>query len=156
MIAPLRRRHRLTIIVLAVAAPVVLIAGLAARPDAAIGSLPALLVVEASGPVLASVTLEPVDADGPTGRVDVHAEHLVVELTSPLRAPSVLAYWLPAAAAIPDDAALALGPVSQGRPNVWPLPEAARGGGYLMLWSLGHGRAVAGADLPVTDSGATP
>ncbi|MEM8931312.1 MAG: hypothetical protein AAGE94_09065 [Acidobacteriota bacterium] len=152
MIAPLRGRHRWMVSTLAVAVPAVLIAALSARPEPVVGALPDGLTVEASGAELATASLEPITEDGPEGRVAIHPEHLVIELTAPLRAPSVLAYWLPTAARQLGDGSHALGPVSHGRSNTYVLPESARSGGHLLLWSLGHAEAVAEAVLPSTET----
>ena len=153
MIATLRRRHRRMIAMLVIIAPAVLVAALVAKVDDAPGTLPAGLVAEPNGPPIATLALEPRRPTDPGGTVVVYGAHLVVELDGPLRAPAVLAYWLPEPAATPGDGSHALGPVSHGRRNVFDLPAAARSDGDLLLWSLGHARPVATARLPPTDAG---
>lgn len=151
MIAPLRARHRFMVAILATVASVVFVLALVARPEPVADAMPAVLVPAATGERLATVSFGSGSfTDGPGGTLAIHPAHWVLTLDAPLRAPDVLAYWLPAAAERPGDGGHFLGAVSHGRQNVYPVPPAASAGperGVILLWSLGHAERVAVIDL---------
>ncbi|MCG8460185.1 MAG: hypothetical protein MI919_28205 [Holophagales bacterium] len=163
MIAPLRRRHRRVITLLAVALPVLVVLALGARPEPPVAEPLLDGPVVPGTPPVASVMLGGDSAESPPieGMIRRHAEVLELELGLPLRHPDVLAYWLedptgdsagagsaPAASGIPAEAYL-LGPVTARRVNVYRLPEASGGrAGRLLLYSLGHQLRLAEAAVP--------
>jgi len=145
VILPLRRRHRVASVGLAVALPVLFAAALAVRrPVPAIARLPFAVVpprlagssrVHDTGTGLALRLTFPVTAPG------ARAGRVALELLRDPRTPDLLAYWSPAAGSVgdsslPDDARL-LGAIVGRGPTVFELPEPAAGG-HLVLYSLAH------------------
>ena len=154
MIRELRRRHHRIWLALAVVLPLGYAAALAGRvpvpldPAEALGppDLPGSAVLELSGgweglPVRGRVFARP-DA-GPW---------LELQPLEDLRQPDLLVYWsaLPGGDGLPEGAYL-LGALAGTQRRRFALPEAAAGGGHLLLYSLGHQRRVASAPLPRFD-----
>jgi hypothetical protein len=176
VIRPLRRRHRQVWGALAVVLPAVYVAALAARPaPPRLDPLPPALV---SGVPEGAAELGVRDnlwrgAVLRTRLLALPGGGLAVELAASAvpAVPTPLVYWSSGAEAasagetaerpgeapglcahegLPAEATL-LGPLGFGGPTVLPLPEAARtGAGRLLLWSFGHGRVVAWAELPAS------
>ena len=157
MIAPLRRRHRWTTAVLAVAVPVLYVVALAARPDEpVVVSLPPEWSPAPAGKVEADLGLlieDPpvvVRARG-DGSSDVKSWGLELEPIEPIARPKMLVYWSaspPTAGRLPEAATL-LGGLAGRHARTFELPVAARGhAGTLVLYSLGHQEIVASAPLP--------
>lgn len=159
MIAPLRRRHRLMITVLAVGIPVVFLAALGARtPPPTTEELPSTVVDRGRVPGMAA-DQEISDffstTDGaPAVTLRLWASELVIaglEPEAPLTAPDVLVYWSPSAEgdstmdALPDDARL-LGPLPGHGDRAFPLPTGSAEGA-LILYSLGWQEVVASRAL---------
>lgn len=158
MIRPLRTRHRVMVTALAVALPLLFVAGLLARtPPAEMEVLPEVLrpFSEAYPALLGE---EP-DLWGDVAIVTrlhadaVPASRLAVELRpeADLKTPDVLVYWhagtVAAAGAIPDDAYL-LGALAGVHARRFALPDTAlRVDGRLILYSLGHQQTIATARL---------
>ncbi len=145
MIAKLRRRHRATFVLLAVALPFGLAAALAGRTAAArTATLPpdprgARAQDFGSGMVVTNARLL-TTADGGSFRLAHQAGALLVEQRGE-PAPDVLAYWTAANGkldALPADAKL-LGAVS-GQPRRYQLPSTS---GQVLFFSLAHGAVLA-------------
>lgn len=149
MIRPLRQRHRLMVIALAVVLPIAFVAGVASRKPVPVADT---LAFPANEAVMKfdSVLWERADlwtkreirtrllADG-AGRFAV-----ALSLAKEIQKPDVLLYWAPGAPAVtdklPDDAFL-IGPLGR---VVLPLPAtAASGSGTLILYSLADHEVVA-------------
>ena len=126
MIAPLRRRHRVMTVLLAVAVPAVLVAALGSRRAVPASRLPATL---AAGPTTSTATVRSHD-----GSVEIALPATV--------APGLLAYWTSqdVSGRLPDDAVL-LGPVGGSRLRTFPLPHDADSG-RIVIYSLGHQEVV--------------
>ena len=148
MIAPLRRRHRLMFLALAILGLPLLFLSLSNRPSFPGDGLPAELAAPWTEP-----TGEPLATHRPFGELDaelrMYSQIWVLEVNDPLRHPDVLAYWSsgPAEADLPADARW-LGTVSTTKPNLFEsLPSQD---GFLTLYSLGHQQIVTSApvDLP--------
>lgn len=156
MIAPLRRRHRWVIPVLAVVVPVLYVVALAARPDhPAAPPLPAELDRPMPGQVEseeADLFEHPITTRIRTGRDAVADAAWWVELSprEPLAKPEVLVYWSAAPSGggqLPADAYL-LGALAGTRARAYALPVEALGRpGRLWLYSLGHQEVVGSAEL---------
>ncbi len=152
MIAPLRRRHRWTFILLAIALPTLVVAALSQRPgrDLAPSTNPDRLPIPAS-----STTLDPL-FDDPPSRGHLWAEGnqalLAVDNPGATRQPDVLLYWTGSAEAasdgdrLPTDAVL-LGPLPSRGSRLYALPRATAGG-QLLLYSLAHQQLTGRATLP--------
>jgi len=120
VIAPLRRRHRLLIAVLALAVPAVFVLALLARPS--------------------ETDYQDAGALAELGRTSAGT---AVEIAPrpELTAPDVLAYWtLTPGDRLPDDAVL-LGPVDATRTIRLELPSPPPG--RILFYSLGHQEVVA-------------
>lgn len=148
MIAPLRKRHRVMISVLAFVVPAVCALALWSRPRLNVGETPGTVLPQA---VVGAEDLEVL----PGFRTAVHGEpgsaRLEIEPLSALRQPDLLVYFTTATPAdsLPDDAHL-LGAVAHQQPRSFALPAAAAEGGYLVLYSLAHQTVVlSGALAPV-------
>lgn len=154
MIAPLRRRHRLMIGFVTPLVIVFFVLALKARP------YPPVMEAAPSALIAPSPSLEPVIFERPDlfqrpavqGRVrgTIAGLQLELEPLEPLRLPSVLVYWTdsPTTPSVADlAAARLLGPLSDTRTQVFPLPNAVSGG-HLVLYSLGHQEIVATAEFP--------
>ena len=147
MIAPLRRRHRLMVLALTAVLPPLIALALIARPEVPAPGPPEALDTAGRGQAI---------IEGAAGFTVLRAHlrrlpsALEMRLETPLRAPDVLAYFVPGEAAEAGDAlppgARLLGPVSHGRTNVYPLDADADG--RLLLYSLGHQTRVDEARLP--------
>lgn len=165
MVDPLRRRHRILTLALAVLAPPAFAAALAVRPSSTPpGELSPLLVSRpAAGP-------ERWARDDLWAPLEIHTRLFappaeggpVVELAPvrDLRRPSLLVYWAPAGdpAALPPGAHLA-GRLAGVEARRFALPAEARDRpGRLYLYSLGHhellGSAALSAPVPPPDPGA--
>ena len=157
MIAPLRRRHRRLIAVLAVVVPVLFVVALTGRPTAPVT---ADLAAEIAAPPAGRVESEQGDLfDYPiTTRVRSSESGWWVEL-EPREAivkPEVLVYWTPESSAardrLPSDAFL-LGALAGTRPRAFEVPSRALGqAGRLWLYSLGHQEVVDSAALAAIGS----
>ena len=161
MIAPLRRRHRLMTMALAIAVPVLYVVALAARPDEPVTpQLPAALAPAPAGEV--DNDFGELFSDPPIvvrSRTDGSRQRragvppkwwLELEPRAPLARPEVLVYWSksPATDRLPEDAWL-IGGLAGDRVRAFELPLEAMGlAGYLVLYSLGHQEVVASAELP--------
>jgi hypothetical protein len=166
LIRPLRRRHRRTILALAIALPALYAAALAVRPwRPEVTSLAGLV----PGPPPAGARSLGEWSDLWPGlpittrrlRAPAGAELVELRPRRDLREPGVLLYWRRAAsggagddtgAGLPPDAVL-LGAVAGTEARSFALPPGAGGEGELWLWSLGHGRAVGRARLPAGAAG---
>ncbi len=126
MTRPLRRAHQSIWLLLAVALPTLLAAGLALRPPQVTDER-----------VMDRITLRL-----PNGTEMVADSR---ELWgNAVDAPDALVYWSEAAAKSLDGAQLA-GSLHQGRRTVLPVPA---NGGYLLLYSLAHQEVLANAPTP--------
>ncbi len=155
MIAPLRRRHRWTTAVLALAVPVLYVVALSGRvpepvaealPSALAGDSPAGEVVNEYGALFTGQAIAVRLRGGGS------SWWIELEPREPVTRPEVLVYWTPqttaAADRLPPDAFL-LGALAGRRPQAFAVPSAALGGaGRLVLYSLGHQEVVASAPLP--------
>ena len=149
MIAPLRSRHRLMFLGLAVIVGPLLALALTGRPQVPSQQLPQDLTTSPpTGAPLATASIE-----GMRAHLAVHSDQWVLELGESLRNPDVLAYWSPESPtgmALPDQAFL-LGPVSDSRSNIYSPPTGAGSdSGFLVLYSLGHQEVVATASISAT------
>lgn len=150
MIAPLRARHRRVIGVLAIALPATFAVALATRSgDPRVAELPAAVATDAEP--LPVVLRRHVQMHA--GRVyssSFGPDPLLVALVQEggPQAADVLAYW---SASEPRDGELAADALLLGavgaRERRFQLPEAARERGWLVLFSLGHGKIVASMAL---------
>lgn len=148
MIAPLRRWHRRAFGALAIAVPAILVAAIAARPDAPVNA--ALPSDSQSGQVRATRQLawSRTDVDSDLSITAVGAD-ISIEAGSLATEPNVLVYWLEAGESEePPAAGRLLGAVrGTGRQRI-PLPaDAAARGGRLALYSLAHDEVIATATL---------
>lgn len=161
MIAPLRRRHRLTTTVLALAVPVLYGIALTGRPaeptadalpPALAGASPAGELIHDYGALFAGQAVATrLRGAGPDRWIEL-------EPRGPIARPEVLVYWTPETAGpadrLPQDAFL-LGALAGLRPRTFAVPAGALGrDGRLVLYSLGHQEVVATAQLPAV--GAPP
>lgn len=155
MIRSLRRRHLFTVATLSIVLPLALALSLRSRqPEPLNDDLSQLL---------AEIRTAPADAPGETAawpglgstlRIGGGAgEPRVVELSPPprLRRPDVLLYW--SATRPPDrgglpERALLLGRLDHEAGGRYELPEGVGGGGFFILYSLGHGEIVSVAESP--------
>ncbi len=153
MIAPLRRRHRLMATTLLVAVPVLYVLALLARPaEPVMETLPAGFAnAVGEGQVLfAEDDLFVEHRIAVRLRSDSRGPVLELEPMEPLALPDVLVYWSPsrqASPGLPGDAYL-VGALAAGASFSELPPAAARGGGRVVLYSLGHKQVVAAAELP--------
>lgn len=149
MIAELRRVHRRASIALAFAVPVILVAAIAARPEAPVNaSLPfrsETSEILSTQPLVWSrddiVASAIVSADGSVA--------LAIDAASLANAPSVFVYWLePGETTEPPAGGRLLGSVhGRGTQRILLPPDAAVRGGTVSLFSLGHDEVVASAVL---------
>ncbi len=167
MIAPLRRRHRLWTLTLAVVMPVLYVLALTARPQPPVADLPsALAAADAGGEVVREATdLFAVHAVTVRVRRGTGGWKVELEPQAPIVRPEILVYWSPsapasealpaealpaealAAEALPAEAFL-LGSLAGTRARVFDLPTPAFGGdGWLVLYSLGHQEVIDTAAL---------
>ena len=143
MIGPLRRRHRRTMVALAVLVPAGFWLGIAARPDwpgGAAAAAPDAAGMEAEG-------MEPLEGLGLLAAVGPRTLELLP--TEDLQRPDVLVYLSGEPgphAALPADAHL-LGGLKGLEPRAFPLPDGASTR-TLVLFSLGHQEVVGSAPLP--------
>ena len=159
MIRPLRTRHRVMVTVLAVALPVLFVAGLLARkPLVGMDATPeALQPFSETYPMLLTETPDLWGEFAIQTRLHADtapASRLAVELhpEAYLKAPDVLVYWnvdTPLAeGAIPDGAYL-LGTLAGTQARHFALPDTAlHTDGHLILYSLAHQQTIATARLP--------
>ena len=157
MIRPLRSRHRVIFVVLALALPAGLAAALVSRPaDPTLDQLPQALQAPAAlkgGMVLWSLAggWEGVPLEAQLSVDGAGSVSLVVTPVEDPRLPDLLVYWSPEGAgqrALADDEALLLGRVAGAQPVSLPVPpETAARGGYLLLFSLAQGQVVASAPV---------
>lgn len=159
MIAPLRRRHRLTVASLAVALPVLYVVALAARPDEpVVDQLPPALAEAAAGEVdqdFGELVTDP--AVAVRSRTDGAQWWVELDPGAPIALPEVLVYWTPSTVAdrLPEDAFL-IGSLAGARARAHGMPRDALGrDGTLVLYSLGHQEVVASAPLPAIGALAT-
>ena len=155
MIAPLRRRHRGMFVVLAVAVPTLFLFALAHRPRAP--EVPELPPELAGTAPAESRPVELFAGYASSLSTDATGTHLTLEALEPLRQPDLLAYFCTEAPAgrLPADAHL-LGPVAWGQARTFALPEAAAGGGHVVLYSLPHQEVTVSAPLPGFGQPAAP
>lgn len=155
MIRPLRVRHRWMTGILFLAVPAVLLLALRGRAGVPVySSLPSQLSADQPPLALEGSGLETVlelEELGVTVRATVSMGTPVLEVstTRPLAAPDVLIYWSATAAtdSLPENAVL-LGAYSD-RPRLYAVSErAATRPGFLVFYSLGHQKVVAGGPLP--------
>ena len=156
MIRPLRRRHRVVTVSLALVVPALFAAGLAVRTPStpAMDELPAALLHQE--PELPELVLDRDDLwqglDLPT-RIGRGAEGAVIEIgiEGGLGKPDVLLYWSeerPSAGSLPEGAYL-VGVLVGNGPTRLRLPDLAiERGGHLLLYSLGHQELLSSAELP--------
>lgn len=151
MIRPLRQRHRITILVLAVVLPVLFAAGLVSR-DAHIlaGTLAPELSTRGDGFELVREEQGLWTTLQVTTRLGRRGETWVCELEPrhPLQQPDLLVYWCPGPVTgeLTGDSFL-LGGLGDGRRRFELPAEFGRLAGHLTLYSLGHGEVVAEAPL---------
>ena len=157
MIRPLRTRHRVMVSILAVALPLLFAAGLLVRrPPAVMETLPeALRPVAETHPVLLAEESALWGGLAITTRLyadGTPASRLAVALRpdGALKAPDVLVYWhttMFSGDAVPDGAYV-LGTLGGTHTQHFALPDTAlHADGHLMLYSLGHQRTIATAQL---------
>lgn len=154
MIRPLRKRHRLVFIALALIVPPLLAAALLGRPRGPSQPPPP----EGDGPAAAVLTQRLQSWGGGSLRASVvRAEDggfaVVVELLDPGSHPELLVYWDPAAgpdgAALPQDAYL-LGRLAGTAPQRMALPRGAAQSGRLILYDLPHQQRVTSFELELS------
>lgn len=126
MTRPLRRAHRSTWLGLGVILPALLTAGLVLRPPQA----PEERLTDRITLRLANGTEMLADSRELWGDA--------------VDAPDPLVYWSRDSAGTPVNSQL-IGSLERGRRAALPLPE---GGGYLVLYSLAHSKALATAPAP--------
>ncbi|MFN0124288.1 MAG: hypothetical protein ACKV2V_27630 [Blastocatellia bacterium] len=153
MIQSLRKRHYLMLHALAIAAPLLFIAGLVVRRD--IPASTALPAPRENQPVSGAAVVDEANLwQGASLRTRVLPANngFVLELqpATDLDAPDVLLYWSAQAGdGQPNDAAILLGTLHGHQTTRFPLPaRVAAGGGQLALYSLAHRRTLATAALP--------
>lgn len=152
MIAPLRRRHRWTALLLLVfflPALLVLVLSLRTRPAMA-GPLPEVLAAE---PAAGEATFEDPDLLRSVGVRVLRGVVLELVPSEPLAQPDVLVYWSAEAPAetVPSGAFL-LGSMGDRRRRFLLPAEAGGTAGHVTLFSLGHGEVLATGALPATAS----
>ena len=157
MIRPLRRRHRVTMVLLAVALPAILAAGLIARrPVPAVETLPDGVDEGALAGVPRMVT----HLDG-GGLVSMHLIEapsgisVALEVEGVRGRPEWLVYWSPESSSpggrLPDGAWL-LGALEENRRNLFDLPETAAGPvGRVILYRPVSGEVLGSLRLRSTE-----
>ena len=143
MNAPLRRRHRATVTLLAVLVPAMVLMALAART-------PAPTDRANLSPPSPAGSQEIETFPGFIGRMSVEGGGiLTLEGTEELRQPDVLAYFSTSAPgdSLPVDVHL-LGPVAYRQARSFPLPDEAAAGGHLILYSLAHQEVLQVSEFP--------
>lgn len=157
MIAPLRRRHGWTFLLLAIALPTLVVAALSHRSGRHLTTMkiadpppPEALPIPSS-----STVLDPLFEDPPSrGHLWTEGPRtlLAIDGRGAMRQPDVLLYWTPSTdgtsqgVALPPDAVL-LGPMPSRSTRLFPLPTSTAGG-QLLLYSLAHQELTARATLP--------
>lgn len=154
MIAPLRRRHRWTFVLLAIVLPPLVAVAIGQRPGRDLAGTP--LSAEAAAPIpSSSIVLEGMFADRTlTGHLWQEGSQAVLAIDSQgaARQPDLLLYWTPS----PDDdpsktglpaTAVLLGPLPSRTLRLYSLPTATAGG-QLLLYSLAHQELSGRAALP--------
>ncbi len=132
MIQPLRRRHRYVFVVLAIALPALMAAGLAARRPLVLGA-----------PASDRVTLIM-----PNGTEAVYDSRDLWGMA--VDEPDVLVYWTegdPGLDSLPATARL-IGSLDAARHAASHVPAGERNRGYLVLYSLAYRKPVARARVP--------
>lgn len=152
MIAPLRRRHRLTTTLLAIVVPVLYVVALAARPDEPVAELPAALAETPPGNVdndFGELFTDP--AIVVRSRHDGADWWIELDPKRPVVSPETLVYWTRSSATagqLPEDAYL-IGSLAGDRSRTFAMPKNALGlAGSLVLYSLGAQEVVASTRLP--------
>lgn len=152
MIAPLRRWHRRAFGVLAIAVPAILVAAIAARPDAPVNAaLPSDVQPSQVRETIQLAWSRP-DVVSTLVLTIAGATEIALDAQSLATEPTVLVYWLdPNDASDPPAAGRLLGAVrGTGRQRI-PLPaDAATRGGRLALYSLAHDEVIATATIAAT------
>lgn len=152
MIAPLRRRHRMTMAALLVALPALVALALAARrEEPRMNSLPAGLETgpRSGGADVESYELFAELGVAVRGRRTVAGATLELAPAKPLGRPDVLVYWSAENADSErwTEGALLLG-VLGDRARIYSVPAtAAARDGYLVLYSLAHQEVLAAGAL---------
>lgn len=155
MIRPLRRRHRLVFVVLALVVPPLLAAALLSRPeDPRTASVPA----EPAGRILGERLQS---FEGGTLRTELLRDErgfaLRVELMGAESNPELLVYWDPAAApegpGLPPGAHL-VGRLAGSAPRRMELPAIETSRGRLILYDLPRQRRVTSFELELPSSAA--
>ncbi len=160
MIRPLRSRHRIMIVAVAIVVPVVFAAGLLARkPAPRVPGFPVILTPPSAavGDSVAGPRVTNLDDGGLLAVTLVGSPEsvsglaVVVDIDVHRGRPEWLAYWTPAdtvGETLPDDAWL-LGALSDAGTNILELPEpAAAGGGRLVVYVPVDDRVLASQPLP--------
>ena len=152
MIAPLRRWHRRAFGVLAFVVPAILVAAIAARPEAPVNA--ALPSDSQPSPVRAARQIawsRPDVVSSLELRTD-GATEIAFDPQSLATEPSVLVYWLdPDDPSDPPAAGRLLGAVrGTGRQRFLLPADAATRGGRLALYSLAHDEVIATATIVST------
>ena len=142
MIQPLRTGHRRVMFTLAVALPVLFVAGLAARKSPA----PANRAVKWEEGERTQIQWRPatsfrLGSTEATIRESADGRWLEIRLSADPLTPDLLVYWSPIAPsgdALPPDSHL-LGTLAGQHAQRMQLPASARqSGGYVMVYSLAH------------------
>ena len=152
MIAPLRRWHRHAFGVLAIAVPAILVAAIAARPDAPVNAALPSDVPPSQLRVSRPLAWSRLDVVSSLEITNAGASEIALEAQSLATEPTVLVYWLdPNDASDPPAPGRLLGAVrGTGRQRI-PLPaDAATRGGRLALYSLAHDEVIATAAIAAT------
>lgn len=148
MIAPLRRRHRLMITLLALTVPVLVVLAISHRPEHDLQRVGPQTVPEnlpAQQEIADLFSLPPTSAQlWQEGDQAV----LYVQTTEAPRLPDLLLYWSASqpGVSLPADAVL-LAPLPARGQRIMPLPQSTAGG-YVLLYSLAHQEMVESAPLP--------
>lgn len=151
MIAPLRRRHRWMITLLAITVPALVVLAVSQRPDRDLQRVSSQ-AVPAGLPTQQQISN--LFSQPPTsGRLWQEGDQAVlhVQTEEAPRLPDLLLYWTSSepGASLPSDAVL-LAPLPTQGDRVMPLPRATAGG-HLLLYSLAHQELVESVALPTLD-----
>ena len=161
MIRPLRKRHRVTMVLLAVALPALLAAGLMARrPVPAVETLPE--GIDPGATAGAPRTVTNLEGGGLVSMQLIEAPSgvsVTLEVEGVRGRPEWLVYWTPGTGSpggrLPDEAWL-LGALEENRLNRFDLPEAAPGPvGRVILYRPVSGEVLGSLNLRSTAGAGT-
>jgi hypothetical protein len=158
-----RIAHRWIFVALALLIPALLLAGIGLRPKVPpVSTEQTLFRVDGFAPDTGEGDIEVVGAGLRFGLTRLDDERsLVIRPLEIIAKPDLLVYWTERAPAPNEDQgarirdAALVGSLSGRSPRVLTLPQGSgsrAGGGYLLVYSLGHGELLADLALPIAGS----